>query len=81
MDRLTWEIDKSVQLSGSKVAQCGAWASPEEHRPQFRLARNRPGEDRVNAPVQLLPAPTFEASVNELAGYTGSKQLLSGNSA
>jgi len=28
-----------------------------------------------------LPAPVFEARVNELAGYTSSKQLLSGNSA
>ena len=81
MDRLTWEIDKSVQLSGSKVAQCGTRAGAEEHRPQFCLTRNRPGEDRIDAPVQLLPAPAFEARVNELAGYTSSKQLLSGNSA
>ena len=67
-DRLGRRIDEPVQLSRGLMAEHGALTSAEHRRPQLRRPARRPGENRVNTPVQHLPAPAFHAGVDDLGG-------------
>lgn len=62
MDRFTWEVDESVQLSSSLMAEHGTISSPEYSRPKPRLAAQWSTEHGVDPTVELLPAAAFNAS-------------------
>ena len=66
MDRFGRGVDESVQLSRGLMAEHGPFAGAEYRGPQPGAAGRRAVKYRVDAPVELLPAPALEAPFDQL---------------
>ena len=60
-DRFRRSVDEPVQLSCGQVTEHSAVTRAQHRRPQPRIPVRRTGENCVDAPVKLLPAPALKA--------------------
>jgi DNA-binding NarL/FixJ family response regulator len=79
VDGSRWPGVETVQLSGGVVTECGTRPGPQHGRPQLRLPARRPREQRVNAPVHLLPIPAPKTLIERAPAHSRVKQLLPRN--